>query len=261
MDLGLANKTAIVTGGNRGIGAAIALALAREGVDLFLTARDDAELGRTAATITAQTGRRVHVQACDLREVAMARTVVDGALEAFGKLDLLINNAGATKRGDFLELTDEDWHDGFELKFHGYVRMARAAWPALRQNSGSIINISGVGSRVGSAEFAIGGAVNVALLNLTKALADKGRHDGVRVNAINPGRIATDRLTRNIERMAQQQAITGEEAGRRLLATVGINRFGTPQEIGSLCAYLASSHADFIQGTVIDIDGGETRAL
>ena len=261
MDLGLANKTAIVTGGNRGIGAAIALALAREGVDLFLTARDNAELSRTAASIAAQTGRKVHVQACDLREVAMAHKVVKSALETFGKLDLLVNNAGATKRGDFLELTDEDWHDGFELKFHGYVRMARAAWAALRQNSGSIINISGVGSRVGSAEFAIGGAVNVALLNLTKALADKGRKDGVRVNAINPGRIATDRLTRNIERMANQQAITNEEASRSLLATVGINRFGMPQEIGSLCAYLASRHADFIQGTVIDIDGGETRAL
>ena len=101
----------------------------------------------------------------------------------------------------------------------------------------------------------------MALLNLTKALADRGRHEGIRVNAVNPGRIATERLTRNIERMAQQQGITSEEAGRQHLATVGIKRFGLPREIGALCAYLASSHADFMQGTVIDIDGGETRAL
>ncbi len=261
MDLGLVNQTAIVTGGNRGIGAAVALALASEGVDLFLTARDAAELARTAADIAAQTGRKVHVKACDMRDADVARQVVDAALSVYGKLDLLVNNAGATKRGDFLELTDEDWHDGFELKFHGYVRMARAAWPALGRSQGSIINISGVGSRVGSAEFAIGGAVNVALLNLTKALADRGRHEGIRVNAVNPGRIATERLTRNIERMAQQQGITSEEAGRQHLATVGIKRFGLPREIGALCAYLASSHADFMQGTVIDIDGGETRAL
>jgi len=261
MELDLGGKVAVITGGNRGIGSAVALELAKEGVDLYLTARDGAELAKVAAAISAQTGRKVLVQAADMRQPQVAAEVVAAALRAFSRIDILVNNAGATKRGDFLELTDEDWHDGFELKFHGYVRMARAAWPALRQNQGSIINISGVGSRVGSADFSIGGAVNVALLNLTKALADKARTEGIRVNAVNPGRIATERLTRNIERMAKLDAVSNEEATRRHLATVGINRFGTPEEIGWICAYLASPRAAFIHGSVIDIDGGETRAL
>jgi len=261
MNLELGGKVAVITGGNRGIGSAIALELAKEGVDLFLTARDGAALAQVQADIAGKTGRKVVVQAADMRDPKVAQQMIDAAQQAFGRIDVLVNNAGATKRGDFLELTDEDWHDGFELKFHGYVRMARAAWPALRQSQGSLINISGVGSRMGSAEFTIGGSVNIALLNLTKGLADKGRADGIRVNAVNPGRIATDRLTRNIERMAKLDGVSPAESEKRHLEAVGINRFGTPDEIGWLCAYLASPRGAFIHGTVIDIDGGETRAL
>jgi NAD(P)-dependent dehydrogenase (short-subunit alcohol dehydrogenase family) len=261
LDLELTGKTAIITGGNRGIGRSVAMELAREGVDVFLTARDADELSIAARDIAATTGRKVFVQAGDMRDPAMAQILIDAARHKLGRLDILINNAGATKRGDFLDLTDDDWHDGFALKFHGYSRMARAAWPALVQSEGSIINICGVGSRVGAAEFSIGGSVNVALLNLTKALADKGRTEGIRVNAVNPGRIVTDRLTRNHERMAKLQSVSVDEAARRHLASVGINRFGRPEEIGWLCAYLASQRAAFIHGSVIDIDGGETRAL
>ena len=105
---------------------------------------------------------------------------------SIGRLDLLVNNAGATKRGDFLALSDSDWADGFALKFFGAMRLSRAAWPHLCSSSGTIVNIVGIGGRTGQAEFAIGGAVNAALLNLTKVLADRGVKDGVRVNAINP---------------------------------------------------------------------------
>src|SRR6185295_2410813 len=114
---------------------------------------------------------------------------VAAAAETFGRLDLVVNNAGATKRGDFLQLTDEDWASGFSLKFMAAVRVSRAAWPILKRTNGSIVNIAGVGARTGSAEFTIGGSVNSAMLNLTKALADRGVKDGIRVNAINPGSI------------------------------------------------------------------------
>ena len=133
------------------------------------------------------------------------------AVAAFGRLDILVNNAGATKRADFFTLTEEDWQDGFALKFHGYVRTTRAAWPHLRETRGCIVNIVGVGSRAGSAEFTIGGSVNVALLNFTKAMADIGMKDGVRVNAINPGLIETERFGRNIERVTQAARLRHRE--------------------------------------------------
>ena len=126
--------------------------------------------------------------AVDLREPEAPAAVVAAAVAHFGRLDLLVNNAGATKRGDFLTLSEPDWEDGFRLKFFGAVRGCRAAWPHLQTTHGAIVNIVGIGGRTGTAEFAIGGAVNAALLNLTKVLADRGVRDGVRVNAINPDR-------------------------------------------------------------------------
>jgi NAD(P)-dependent dehydrogenase (short-subunit alcohol dehydrogenase family) len=174
---------------------------------------------------------------------------------------LLVNNAGATKRADFFSLTEEDWHDGFALKFHGYVRLTRAAWPHLRKTNGSVVNVVGIGSRSGSAEFTIGGSVNVAILNFTKAMADIGIQQGVRVNAINPGLIGTDRFNRNVERTMRDRSITREQAIEHLLVSHGTKRVGRPDEIGTLTAYLASEKADFIQGCIIDIDGGATRSL
>jgi len=122
---------------------------------------------------------------CGNRKAAAA--AVKAATNAFGKLDILVNNAGATKRADFFTLTEEDWQDGFALKFHGYVRMTRAAWPHLKSVNGNIVNIVGIGSRAGSAEFTIGAQVNVAILNFTKAMADIGVKDGVRVTRSTPG--------------------------------------------------------------------------
>jgi 3-oxoacyl-[acyl-carrier protein] reductase len=261
MELNLGGKVALVTGASRGIGAAICAELAREGMHLCLVARDDDRLRAVAASLSNGNTTRTLVHTADLRQPEAAKTAIDAAISLFGRLDLLVNNAGATKRADFFALTEEDWADGFALKFHGYVRMTRAAWPHLRQSAGSIVNIVGIGSRAGSAEFTIGGAVNVALLNFTKAMADIGIGDKVRVNAINPGLIETDRFTRNVERVMREQAMTRDAAIAFLLQSHGTTRVGRPEEIGALTAFLASDKADFIQGSVIDIDGGATRSL
>ncbi len=261
MELGLDGKVALVTGASRGIGAAIAAELAREGVHVLLAARDTAKLAEVASSITNAGAARTAIHAADLREPAAAPAAVEAAIKAFGRLDILVNNAGATKRADFFTLTEEDWQDGFALKFHGYVRLTRAAWPHLKQTRGAIVNIVGIGARAGSAEFTIGGSVNVALLNFTKAMADIGINDGVRVNAINPGLIETDRFTRNVQRVMGERGVTREQALEILLASHGTKRVGRPDEIGALTAYLASDKADFIQGCVIDIDGGATRSL
>jgi NAD(P)-dependent dehydrogenase (short-subunit alcohol dehydrogenase family) len=261
MELELNGKVALVTGANRGIGAAVAAELAREGMHLCLVARDSTKLREVADTLVRTANVAVHTFSADLRDQAAPAQAIAEAVGHFGRLDLLVNNAGATKRADFFTLTEEDWQDGFALKFHGYVRMTRAAWPHLLSTKGSIVNIVGIGSRAGSAEFTIGGSVNVALLNFTKAMADIGVQQGVRVNAVNPGLIATDRFTRNVERVMREQGLGHDEALAFLLSGHGTTRVGLPEEIGSLVAYLASAKADFIQGSIIDIDGGATRSL
>ena len=261
MELNLVGKVALVTGANRGIGAAIASELASEGMNLCLVARDSQKLAQVADALRRAANINVHVVPADLRDPQAPADAVAQAVKQLGRLDLLVNNAGATKRADFFSLTEEDWQDGFALKFHGYVRMTRAAWPHLRKSNGSIVNIAGIGSRAGSAEFTIGGSVNVALLNFTKAMADIGISQGVRVNAVNPGLIETDRFTRNVERTMRDRSLNREEAISFLLSSHRTTRVGRPEEIGALVAYLASSKADFIQGSIIDIDGGATRSL
>src|SRR5271169_3742465 len=184
MELGLKGKIALVTGSSRGIGRGIAEALAAEGCDVMLTGRDQKALEEAASAIRAK-GRRAATSTLDLREPGTTETLIDQVQRAFGGLDILINNAGATKRGDFLELSDADWQDGFALKFFAHMRLIRAAWPELKKSRGSVVMISGIGGRTPGAEFTIGGSVNAALLSLTKALADRAVGDGIRVNTIN----------------------------------------------------------------------------
>jgi NAD(P)-dependent dehydrogenase (short-subunit alcohol dehydrogenase family) len=257
MDLQLTSKVALITGASRGIGRAIAQTLAAEGMRLVLAARSRDLLDDLAASLSVD----CLVQAIDLRAPEVPEAVVAAAIARFGQLDLLVNNAGATTRGDFLSLTDASWEDGFALKFYGAMRSCRAAWPHLQACQGSIVNIVGVGGRTGTAEFAIGGALNAALLNLTKVLADRGVRDGVRVNAINPGSIRTDRLQIRLDRFAAEHSIGAAAAAERMAQAQGVARFGDPVEIARAVAFLASPQAAYCQGAILDIDGGQTRTL
>ncbi len=261
MDLGLKDKIAVVTGASGGIGRAVAVELAKEGCDIVAAARSADRLKELADEIERNHGRRVVAVARDLRAADGIAALVDAAIGAFGRIDIVVNNAGATRRGDFFALSDDDFVDGFALKFHGYVRLSRAAWPHLKSSRGSIVNIIGAGGRTASPDFTIGGAVNAALYNFTKALAQIGIRDGVRVNAINPGSVETDRLKARLEALARELGVGEDEARRRNLAALGVARFGRPEEIGQLVCFLASARADYIQGALVDMDGGITRSI
>lgn len=260
MEKRLNGKTAIVTGASRGIGRAIALRLAGEGAQVVLCARDGNLMQHAVQEIERGGGRAAEF-AVDLRQMDAAQRTVDFAIEKFGQVDIIVNNAGATKRGDFLELTDEDWADGFALKFFGAMRLTRSAWPHLKERAGSVLNISGIGGRMPGPLFAIGGSVNAALLSFTKAMADIGICDGVQVNAVNPGSIRTERYRRMLEATAKQQGTDVETAERNIIASARTTRVGEPEDIASLVAFVVSSEGRFLQGSLIDMDGGATKVI
>ncbi|HEX8165788.1 MAG TPA: SDR family oxidoreductase [Beijerinckiaceae bacterium] len=251
-------RRAIVTGASKGIGRAIARLLAGRGYAVALVARSQdllealaRELGAAAVPLPA-----------DLRDASRAPGLVEAAAARLGGLDLLVNCAGATKRGDIFALGHEDFLDGFALKFHGAVAMTRAAWPHLRRDgAGHVVNIIGAAARTPSADFAIGGAVNSALENFTKAMADRGLADKVRVNAINPGPIETDRLGTRIAQVAAEMQVDEDTARARMIADQRVIRFGRPEEVAELVAFMDSPAGAFLHGAVIELDGGATKGL
>jgi NAD(P)-dependent dehydrogenase (short-subunit alcohol dehydrogenase family) len=260
MEKRFSERTAIVTGSSRGIGRAIAVRLALEGANVVVCARNPLLLKQAVGEIEGKGGSAKAI-AVDLRTPDAAQRVVEFAKTSYGQIDVLVNNAGATKRGDFFELTEEDWTDGFALKFYGAVRMTRAAWPHLKQSGGSVINISGVGGRMPGPYFTIGGSVNAALLSFTKAMAEVGIRDGVQVNAVNPGSIRTDRFRTMMESSAKQQGISAAEAEKKLIAGNQITRIGEPEEIAALVSFVASEDGRLLQGALIDMDGGATKVI
>ncbi len=257
MNLELAGKVAIVTGGSKGIGRATALTLAAEGAAVMVCARGKAALEETVATARQTEGARVVPVEADLTKLDDIRRVVRRCIEEFGRIDILVNNAGSARPGEFQKISDDDWHADFELKFFGYVRMAREVMPVMAaQSSGAIVNVIGTGGLRPSAAYMVGGAANAALNHFTKALADEGAKHRVRVVGVNPGPILTERLRLFSERAAHGRKI--EEVYARMTP---LGRPGEAQEVADLIAFLASPRAGFIHGANITIDGGANPGL
>jgi 3-oxoacyl-[acyl-carrier protein] reductase len=249
-----------VTGSSRGIGRGVALGLASEGCDLMLTGRDKAALEEVAAKIRGM-GRRAAIAVIDLREPDAPGTLIEQVRREFGGLDILVNNAGTTKRGDFLALTDADWADGYALKFFAHVRLARAAWPLLKERHGSLISIGGTGGRKPTAEFTIGSSVNAAVAAFSKCLADRGKEDGVQVNTIHPSMVETARLWHRIKLIMERDGISEEQARKQICDDFGIIRFGTVDDVANLISFIVSARASWLHGATVDLDGGEIPTL
>lgn len=258
MDLGISGRVALVTGASRGLGRAIAVRLAQEGMHVAIAARDRSSLDRVAEDIRALGVKALPIVA-DLSTTAAADAVIQAVIAEFGQLNLLVNNAGATRRGDFLKLTDADWASGFDLKFFGAVRLARSAWLQLQQSKGMVLNIGGVGGFAAEAEFMIGGSVNAAIGLFTKALSDRGIRDGVRVLAIHPGTFRTERFDARVRTHMAQHNLSFEDACESMRKAHNIARFGKPEELATLIAMLASDSIEFLQGSIIVMDGGQYR--
>jgi 3-oxoacyl-[acyl-carrier protein] reductase len=253
-------SVAIVTGASQGIGRATAVRLARDFSVVVLAARNEDELQKTAAAVTAA-GAEPQICVLDLRDPQSAETLVSSTLDRFGRIDALLNIAGAVPQIDLFEMTDAQWEDGLALKLHGARRITVQAWNALKTSNGSVVLISGSAALDPKPGFAAVAAVNAAIIALAKAFAEQGIKDGVQVNSVVPGAVMTGRRESFFKKWAPAHNMTVDQAVQKFPEEVGIARFGKPEEIADLMAYLVSPAAKWMTGASVRMDGGEIKGI
>jgi NAD(P)-dependent dehydrogenase (short-subunit alcohol dehydrogenase family) len=262
MELNLTDKTAFVTGASKGIGRAVALQLAREGVDVAITARTTADVEATAKEIANATGRKVIPLTGDMSKTDDVNRCVAEAIEALGSIDILVTCAGSSPGGLLEELTDDQWMESLGLKFMGYVRSVRAVVPHMvKAGSGAIVLVVGNDGLKPSFWEMTAGAANAADLNFASSIADQYGPKGIRVNTVNPGPVETDRWDTLEKAFARDMGVDQAEARRRAELSIPVGKITQPEEVASLVAFLASDLAPTLHGAHIPIDGGQRKPL
>lgn len=258
--MGNTKSVAIVTGASQGIGRATAIRIARDFSAIVLVARDRDNLETTSAEVRSL-GAEAMAFAFDLRQPQSAKSITEGALERFGRIDALLNIAGAVPQIDLFQMTDAQWDDGMALKFHGARRLTIEAWDALKASNGSVVFMSGSAALNPKPGNAAVGAINAAINALAKAFAEQGIKDGVQVNSVSPGAVMTGRRQSFFESWAPAHNLTVEEAIKKFPEQTGITRLGKPEEVADLMAYLVSPAARWMTGSSVHIDGGEIKSV
>jgi NAD(P)-dependent dehydrogenase (short-subunit alcohol dehydrogenase family) len=256
----MTNLVAIVTGASQGIGRATAIRLARDFSALTLVARNRSNLELTAEAARAAGAKALVVDA-DLAIPSVAQDAVDRTLAAFGRIDALLNIAGAVPQVDLFDMTDQQWEAGLALKLHGARRLTLAAWPALKAAKGSVVLMSGNSAQFPKASYAAVGTINAAIVALAKAFSDRGIADGVQVNSVLPGPVMTGRRRAYLQHWAPLHNMTVEEATTHFPKEAGISRYGEADEIAELMAFLVSPGARWITGSALRMDGGEMKSI
>ena len=262
MDLGLTGKIALVTGGSKGIGKGIARSLSAEGCRVALCARTRSDLEAAAAEITGETGNEVAGFTADLTRPEDAAAFVESAVRQFGGVDILVNNAGAAPGGVIETLTEDDWSESLQLKFMGYVRCTKAALPHMqRQGKGRIVNLIGNDGIKHSYWEIAPGAANAAGQNFTMSMAGRYGKDNISFVAVNPGPVRTERWDGLVKAMARDMDLSYEDADQLAPRSIPLGRIAEVEEVANLVTYLASDLAHFVNGTMIEIDGGQQKPL
>jgi 3-oxoacyl-[acyl-carrier protein] reductase len=262
MDLQLKGKTALVTGGSEGIGRAIAEVLAKEGVDVSICARRKGPLEAVADELSKETGRKVVAIPADLTKDADAANFVRESAEKLGRVDILVNNAGSAPGGVIETLSEDAWAQALQLKFMGYVRCLRYALPIMvKQGGGRVVNLIGNDGVKPSYWEIAPGAANAAGQNLTKSLAGQYGKHGISFVAVNPGPVRTERWDGLVKAMSRDMKISYEEANKLAPSAIPMGRIAEPLEVANLVAMLASPLMHYVNGTMIEIDGGQDKAL
>jgi NAD(P)-dependent dehydrogenase (short-subunit alcohol dehydrogenase family) len=262
MELQLKGKTALVTGGSEGIGRAITEVLAKEGVDVAICARRKEPLEAAAAEIAKATGRKIVPIAADLTKDEDAAAFVKSAASALGRIDIMINNAGSAPGGVIETLTEADWAQALQLKFMGYVRCLRYALPIMvKQGGGRVVNLIGNDGVKPSYWEIAPGAANVAGQNLTKSLAGQYGKNGISFVAVNPGPVRTERWAGLVKAMSRDMKLSYEDADKLAPSSIPMGRIAESEEVANLVVMLASPLMHYVNGTMIEIDGGQEKSL
>lgn len=253
-------SVAIVTGASQGIGRSTAIRLARDFSAVVLAARN-ADALKEVANAVREAGAEPLSLALDLSQVEASEKVVQSTLERFGRIDALLNIAGAVPQIDLFEMTDEQWKAGMELKLHGARRLTIRSWDALKQSKGSVVFMSGSAALDPKPAFAAVASTNAAIIALAKAFAEQGIKDGVQVNSVVPGAVMTGRRRSFLAQWAPAHKMSVEEATRKFPEEAGISRYGEPEEIADLLGFMVSPAAKWMTGTSVRMDGGEVKGI
>ena len=262
MDLGLKNKVALIAAGSRGLGRAVAEELAAEGASLVLCARDTATLTETAAAIAESSGAHVLAVPADVTLADDIRRVVEAGTERFGRIEILVTNAGGPPAGTFDQITREQWEDAMRLTLFSAIELAREVLPGMKaRHWGRILNITSIAVKQPVENLMLSNSLRAGLTGFARTLANEVAADGITVNNILPGYTRTERLEELATMMAEKQGISPKEFRGKWEKEIPMGRLGEPREFAALAAFLVSERASYITGTSIQVDGGWIRSL
>lgn len=262
MDLQLTDKKVLVTGASQGIGKMIAATMAAQGADVAICSRSSESIQKAAKEISEKTGRRIVPIAADLTKAEDAQRFVEEAHAALGRIDILVNNAGSAPGGVIETLSEDDWEQALQLKFMGYVRCLRYALPIMvKQGGGRVVNLIGNDGVKPSYWEIAPGAANAAGQNLTKSLAGQYGKHGISFVAVNPGPVRTERWEGLVQAMARDMKLSYDEADTLAPDSIPMGRIAETEEVANLVTMLASPLMHYVNGTMIEIDGGQEKAL
>ena len=262
MDLGLKGKVALVAGASQGMGRATAMGFAREGARVAICARGEAALNEAAEAIRKQTGGDVLAMVADMSKADDIKKFVNDSAKHFGRVDVIVNNAGGPPPGEFMKFTDEDWSNAFNVSFMSTMRMTREAVPHMRKvGGGRVINITSYSVKEPIAGLVLSNGIRSSVIGMAKTISRELGRDNILINNVCPGRIDTDRAKNLNKARAERVGRPVEEINKEMAAEVPLGRYGTAEETADLIVFLGSDRASYITGTTIQIDGGLVRGI
>lgn len=261
VDLKMNGKTALVAASSKGLGNAIAKAIAKEGANVMLSGRHEADLKKAAEELNGLGGGTVSYQVCDLADADGIKAFVQKTADTFGTIDMLVNNVGGPKGGSLLDLTDDDWTSSFELHLLSYVRLIREAFPYLKKDGGRIVNIASSSVKQPIPGLLLSNTFRMGIVGLTKSIAEELAEHRILINTLAPGRIATDRVAELDRLKAEKTGLSEQQVKESYEKEIPLGSYGKPDDFAQYASFLLSECNTYMTGQTLLIDGGMVKAI